>query len=412
MNKSTAAEGKLKIGIQRFLSKYPFLGGHLAVWRIQVDDSIGTMGIGIEGAGFILVYNSKFVNRLRMDTLIGVLHHEVRHVIYGHLFMTREQYPDNRALIIAQEVSVNENIPEPLPRRCIRLKDYPRLKANQDTDTRYRLLAKRRRSEPPQAASTGVHNGQRSGRAQKPVQTLDDHSRWQQVRDAGTFARGLIDARTQEVLRELPALSAYEKTIIEHMAKQQGFNPGDLYSDLATSHSAQRFNWQNVLRRYVGEFTEKAPSLMRPPRRFPHLVGIVPGAASQSARPKVMVSIDTSGSMSDHILAEISRELTFLARNREIWIVECDAEIHQVYRYHHVIDRISGRGGTDFTPPLRPSFLCKYRPDVVIFFTDGYGEAPASPPQVPVIWVLTPEGERPVPWGHMIKIDEKSGPEA
>ena len=43
----------------------------------------------------------------------------------------------------------------------------------------------------------------------------------------------------------------------------------------------------------------------------------------------------------------------------------------------------------------------EHRPDLVIYLTDGYGEAPERPPSVPVIWCLTPGGEAPTTWGRI-----------
>ena len=37
-------------------------------------------------------------------------------------------------------------------------------------------------------------------------------------------------------------------------------------------------NWQTLLRRYVGDKITKSYSYAVPPRRFPHLLGIVPGS--------------------------------------------------------------------------------------------------------------------------------------
>jgi len=98
--------------------------------------------------------------------------------------------------------------------------------------------------------------------------------------------------------------------------------------------------------------------------------------------------VDTSGSMSDDMLADIANELTHMTRDREVFITECDAEIHTTYRYTKRIREVEGRGGTSFIPPLESSFLGKMKADLVVFFTDGFGPAPDRKPQVPVIWCL------------------------
>jgi len=49
-------------------------------------------------------------------------------------------------------------------------------------------------------------------------------------------------------------------------------------------------------------------------------------------------------------------------------------------------------------------FLQEHTVDLVVFCTDGLGPAPEFRPHVPVIWALTPEGIRPVPWGEVIRM--------
>ena len=85
-------------------------------------------------------------------------------------------------------------------------------------------------------------------------------------------------------------------------------------------------------------------------------------------------------------------------------VVECDTSIHAVYRYRP-IKKVYGRGGTDLRPPLDPKFLRKHKADLAVYFTDGYGPAPAVRPRIPVIWCLTEGGEKPSTWGEEIRMD-------
>ena len=106
--------------------------------------------------------------------------------------------------------------------------------------------------------------------------------------------------------------------------------------------------------------------------------------------------------MSDADLAGISKELKVMAAKFEVHIVECDSIIHRHYKYNGPIKTILGRGGTSFLPPLEPAFLKSINPDLILFFTDGDGDAPEKAPKVPVIWVLTDGGFSPVKWGKVL----------
>ena len=143
----------------------------------------------------------------------------------------------------------------------------------------------------------------------------------------------------------------------------------------------------------------------RPPRRFPELVGILPGRRRQAARPRVMAVIDTCGSMTDELLERVDAELAWMARQFAVTVVECDAAIRRVYRYRS-LGSVLGRGGTDFRPPLERAFLRRHRADLVVFFTDGSARPPHRRRGRPVVWCLTPGGRPPATWGRVIKMGE------
>lgn len=145
-------------------------------------------------------------------------------------------------------------------------------------------------------------------------------------------------------------------------------------------------------------------TVSRPPRRFPDLVGIVPGKHRRGEPPKIMAVVDTSGSITPELLELIDAELRLLARHYAVVVVECDAEIHAVYDYRP-LGSVSGRGGTDFRPPFDREFLQKHRPDLVVYFTDGRGPAPDQKPGVRVVWCLVPGEEPPAEWGRVIRMD-------
>ena len=163
-------------------------------------------------------------------------------------------------------------------------------------------------------------------------------------------------------------------------------------------------NWQAELRHFVGASLRRRPIFTRPPRRYPELVGVLPARGRRAGDSNILVAIDTSASMPADDLSDISAELAIMSRTFAVTVVEIDSQIREVYRYRP-IRRVSGGGGTDFRPLFRRDFLGKQNPDLVIYFTDGGGVAPSSPPSMPVIWVLTPKGQRPCSWGRVISMN-------
>ena len=65
-----------------------------------------------------------------------------------------------------------------------------------------------------------------------------------------------------------------------------------------------------------------------------------------------------------------------------------------------------GGGGTDFRPVFDHIEKNEVAPDVLVFFTDTWGEFPAEPPPYPVLWIVDVPGAH-VPWGEMIHVKEE-----
>jgi len=451
------AEGKIGLGIARLAGDYPFHAVVLERLQVRPRSEVGTMGVTVSGDLVLLYYNPEFVLDISIGELEGVLLHEVHHIVLGHVLADPADYPDTWARIVAEEVSANEFVTLPLPGNPITLDLFPALPPLESTRRRYdRLKGARKRSlilvrdtardahdlgvgadgeglaigggrggalKPtrdgsrpiaPHGAAREVHRvpregSSRTGTAQpEPIgPTLDDHSVW-------TEARGDLDW-SLEVVRELvreALLQVGPDRPLDHLKSAlTGLGIGRATAEGRYGLQGRglgHLDWRRQLRRHAGRVLEERPVFNRPPRRFPDLVGILPGRRRRPARPRVMAVIDTSGSMSVSLLEQVNAELTRLARQSTVFVVECDAAVRRVYP-HRKPGSFSGRGGTDFRPPLEPAFQRRHRPDLIIYFTDGFGPAPETPPRSPVIWCLTPGGRPPAIWGRVIRMDDRDG---
>ena len=140
-------------------------------------------------------------------------------------------------------------------------------------------------------------------------------------------------------------------------------------------------DWARTLRRYVRQAVTPQPAFHRPPRRFPELAGVVPGRRSGRGKARVMAVVDTSGSIDAAALGVSAPSWADLGRTHEVTVVECDTAVRRIYPLRGPLTAAHGRGGTDLRPPLERRVLDKARPDVVVYFTDGHGPAPAAPPR-------------------------------
>jgi predicted metal-dependent peptidase len=378
------AEGRIRLAEGRMAAQYPFHVALLGRLRVTARPSIDTMAVAPAGEDVLLLHNPDFVLGISVAELVGVLLHEVHHVIFGHLTMRPGNYPNRPALVIAQEVTVNEFIAEPLPGRPVLLKDYPLLPPRESTAERYRRLEK-----------VIPDNGQ-------AVLTLDNHEVWAGAGQAEAQAEAAVRQAVEDALASVGPGQVPEGLRDLLTALGVGSTPGGGTEGVARGGRG-RVDWRRLLRCYAGQVLEVRPVYGRPPRRFPELAGVLPGQGRRAARPKVMAVIDTSGSISAGLLTEIDAELRRLAQSHSVLVVECDSQVQRVYPFRP-LDVVSGRGGTDLRPPLERDFLRQHRPDLVLYFTDGYGPAPERPPGVPVIWCVLPHGREPAPWGRHIHL--------
>lgn len=380
------ARGLIDLASRRLAGRRPFHAHVLSQWKIEESSLIPTCAVTLDGGDVKLLFNPQFVAECSLDELAGVECHEVNHVLFQHLFMNPEDYLDREALTIAQELTANEHIAEPLPGHPYLLRDFPSLPADEDTVTRYRRLE--------QAGLT------------RPVRRcVDDHQRWP-AGGASAGSRLTIKAIVANAVEKLTA-EDYDRLPRELKLQINGMLAGNTAGSSALHLDQIRggsVNWQVLLQRRVRRVLERQASYRRPPRRLPHLIGVIPGSSRLTAKPNVLAVIDTSGSMSEDMLSQISAELGRIARLARVVVIECDAKIQREYEYPEPLRTVRGRGGTDLRPPLQSDVIRRWKPSIVLVFTDGMGPAPDAAPIVPVIWCLTPNGSKPATWGDVIQL--------
>lgn len=395
------AIGMIRIAIQRLASRYPYHAKILERFTVQHRSDTQTMAVAANGDGVMLYFNAEFVLGLSIDELIGVLLHEVHHVLFGHILMDLSAFDDLWAFIVAAEVTVNEFVNEPLPGTPITLDQFPDLPSHESTIRRYERLKEvqqRFTLRIPMGNPIVVHRGGNDRIM------IDEHELW----GPSECNTDKADATLKSILQEA-AIGIAPDTIpreLQQILRRQGIGvtPGSGTTTLAGTSRA-RLNWIRLLRHHLGQAVHRRHDLRRPPRRMPELVGIVPGRSHHSVKPRITAVIDTSGSLTPDLLETISAELGRLARSFRVTVVECDTKIQRTYPFKAITD-VRGRGGTDLRPPFQPKLLRKLRTDLIVYFTDGYGPAPTSPPRMPVIWCITPDGKTPATWGRVIHMEE------
>lgn len=112
--------------------------------------------------------------------------------------------------------------------------------------------------------------------------------------------------------------------------------------------------------------------------------GIILPAMRQPNPPRVSIVIDTSGSMSDEMLAWALSETQGVLRSlgssgRSVRVISCDAkaETTRVTRISQV--ELKGGGGTDMRVGIEEAMKASEKPDAVVVLTDGYTPWPDEP---------------------------------
>lgn len=159
----------------------------------------------------------------------------------------------------------------------------------------------------------------------------------------------------------------------------RGLMPAHFLSEVELINKPPVISWKTVLKKYVGTITaNKKKTRIRLNRRQPERFDL--SGSMDDKVLKIVVAIDTSGSVTNNMIARIFNEIfAILAkRKHEITVIECDAKVQCVYRAKtpgEIRNKIAGRGGTLFTPVIEYINNDRYfRDALLIYFTDGYGE--------------------------------------
>lgn len=164
-----------------------------------------------------------------------------------------------------------------------------------------------------------------------------------------------------------------------------------------------KIHWRVMLKRFLtgrGKMVV-SKSYKRQSRRYEGVAG-----TKRAIGVNALLAIDESGSISDGMVRSFYKELLSLNRitGAEILVTRFDTDcsepvpIAQMTKESHRMKR----GGTDFRPVFE--LADALRMPLVIFFTDGDGEAPEHVHQK-VLWVLTGNKKRPASYGHYVNYE-------
>jgi len=392
----------------KILLSEPFYGHFMLGMPKAISEEVGTAAVGLMNRQIVkLIVNPNFWQGLNTEQRYGLIKHEVLHIVLKHLLVWK-QYTNKTLFNIAADLVVNQYIKaEQLPEGGITLQRFWHLQPmygitlepNKDVGYYYRELKKVLDQNPKESFQSIIDNHTQptdpSGYDTTPIdlkrlieeshQELERHQLWKAMDELSPGEQKIMEHQVNNIIKQTV-------NRVKHKYKNYGNLPAGLKEllDKILADMKPQFNWRRILRLFAAtsSSTYLKNTIRRPSKRY----GTTPGIKVKRQH-RLLLAIDTSGSVQQEELLEFFSEIHHLWRQgAEIFIVECDTHIHHKYFYKGIPPtHIHGRGGTAFTAPIRYGNE-EYRPDALMYFTDGHAPPPALPARYPILWVISSNG--------------------
>jgi predicted metal-dependent peptidase len=176
-----------------------------------------------------------------------------------------------------------------------------------------------------------------------------------------------------------------------------------------------RVDWRRALtaelRKAIADTAGAVDYSYRRPSRRAAALGPVVLPALRRPVPEVAVVCDTSGSMTDDLLAaslaEVEGLLAAVGLTRKLRVLACDTAVGPVRRVTSARQvELTGGGGTDMGAGIDAAAALRPRPAVTVVLTDGYTPWPDGPPRAMrvVVGLLGEDPPDPPAWTRAVRI--------
>jgi predicted metal-dependent peptidase len=422
------------------ITKDPFMGSLASAIDkvICSDNNITTMAVGPTPSGdrAYLYYNEKFWDELelargeceskdkfairehKMKFKLGLLYHEMLHLLFEHLTSPDTKDKDKMLCNMAMDLYINQLIGrDNLPNSSNLTEEYMHLcglhlqefneKLNPDEEPwkeheswlyYYNKLISKKNSLNEQynipKTNITIGNNDVSIESDAPDYKTEGDEFFHKLLNSFDQDVEFVDGETGEKITN-QVMRLVEETwndlSSKDKEKSRGFGQG-LYEKIVEMFSKRKkpvTNWKNALKVFLQSSISdpRCTTLMRRSKRFPGAAG-----SKRKLKCKIVVAIDTSGSVTDEDLAMAFNEIKFIAKaGAEIEIMQCDTNCYNPYKYkpNDKVVKLQGRGGTEFQPVF--DYYRNKNIDGLIYITDGYCNAPDTY-KIRTTWLLVPSG--------------------
>jgi predicted metal-dependent peptidase len=389
----------------RLLVRAPFFGS-IALGLKWIDaPSVGTMATD----GRAVWFNPAWCEAQGAEKTMGVIAHEVLHVVNKHHLRRRDRDPPlwniacdlfvNRVLQADNYALPGSGIFDPANRF-----------AGLPVEVIYqRLLEQGPPSpqpgpSPPDLGSDGAPPSAGSPADPADTGTVAPAGNWGEVRD-------LTDANGAPLTEAARRQAEDDLDVRIRQAAAAAKRAGRFTAGLTEMVEAalDRADWRDRFRMLFDGTLRSEASWARPNRRLlPH--GLYLPGWRRAGAGRIAFVLDTSGSISARELAIYLANLLGIIEEtgpERVAVIQCDSEVRRVEYLGpgETVDRIevAGRGGTRFQPAFAWIADSGFRPQVIVYATDLISSDQPDDPGIQVIW-LTPTQGSPVPFGEVVEV--------
>lgn len=408
------AAARLVTARARLLLERPFLGSLVMYLPLKQADGSWCKTVATDARA--VYYNPLYVVSRPLAELQFLLAHEALHCALGHGY--RRNHRLKRPWDAACDHAVNLLLTEEgmrAPPGCLVNPAYRGLSAEEI----YPLISKTTEEEPVDlhafnvvGRDAGALGGSRPYEGSKAQSEVSEESGWS---DAGNVAPSAERAPAPEPVPSLLQPDARElarvwsnRLIAAAQAARSHGALGRTWQQVVDHTIAPQVPWHAVLATRLMALAGTDYSFQRPSRRESD--ACLPSL--QAAQPRIVIALDTSGSVSGEEMRIFAREVDALKGQirARITLLACDERLAEDAPWEFppekpflLPDSLGGGGGTRFNPVFEWLEQSADPISLLVYFTDAMGDFPDVPPLTPVLWLV--KGNAPVPWGERIQLN-------
>lgn len=344
-----------------------------------------------------IYYHPKFVEDHSISELMGVLSHEAMHVAFLHGL--RRGVRNHTLWNYACDYAINLIVLDAgleLPKQRLldeKYRDWSAQDIYEDLDKNSIKIT----LQFPGDSGEGDGGEPMWGGIMDPQQTAGQ--------DEKPTGQGISQADANQLEQELKIKVQQAAEV----AKSRGTLPRGV-EGLIEAIGKPKINWKEYIQQWVSGHTPDNYTWSRPNRSMLANHRIYMPRLQLNGAGIGVLSIDTSGSVSDGELVEYITEITGvieICNPDKLYIVQHDAIIQKIDIWEGGMDfknlKVKGRGGTCIRPSFDWADQCDDPIDWMICFTDmGIGDYPKIGPDFPVLWAAT--GPDNAPFGTYIPL--------